>query len=95
MYVSAQIKLTDLMPVKHNGAKVSVGSKRFKLGYFGTVTVSEFSRELAKEIKYVITTDKSYGYLTDVDATAAAITLRRELIEQNKITSPIAKPEKV
>ncbi len=88
MHVSQQINLTDLIPVRHGDAKLSVDCipvrvKRVTLGYRGIIKV-EFPQN--PRANYVLEVEGDALRVTDADATADAIALRKDFMAQNPIT---------
>lgn len=81
------INLTDLIPITHGEARIHVDAKRVKshatgyeVRYRGIVKV-EFPR--SPQANYTIKVEGDAYRITDADATADAIALRKELIDQN------------
>jgi hypothetical protein len=81
------INITDLLPVRHGDAVLKVDSKLVTekgiKGHRGIVQVTFPKTPVAN---YVVKVDGPLR-LTDVDATADAINLRRDIIAQNKVTT--------
>ncbi len=80
------INISDLIDVRHGDALLEVDSKRVKLkgnsGHRGIVKV-KFPK--APHANYTVPVEGDALRLTDADATADAIELRKELIAQNKV----------
>lgn len=88
------INISDLIPVRHGEAVLYVDCKREKTkynhGFRGFVTVAFPKNPTAS---YIVPVDGDFLRVTDADATADAIALRKELIDMNKVApKPTAAP---
>ena len=84
------INISDLVPVRHGEAVLYVDCKRVKTrgdhplsGYRGFVRV-EFPKN--PTASYIAPVEGDFLRITDADATADAIALRKDLIAMNKVT---------
>jgi hypothetical protein len=80
------INISDLIDVHHGDALLEVDAKRVKVkgnaGYRGIVKV-KFPK--TPQANYVVAVEGDSLRLDDVDATADAILLRKDIIAQNKV----------
>jgi hypothetical protein len=80
------INISDLIAIQHGDALLHVDAKRTKVkgikGYRGFVRV-EFPK--TSQATYTIPVEGDALRICDVDATADAIELRKDLIAQNKV----------